>query len=816
MAFADAVSRDLRDALRSLQAHRFVTLVAVLLLAIGIGANTAVFSFVNTMLLAKLPVRNPDGLYQLIVTHRAATHNLFSYEDYQRLQKDFSVFDSVIAWGNVDLRLQIGDTPHQVRSAFVSGNYSDVLDLTPAAGRMLTPADDATNAPVAVLGYGFWTNACGRDPSIVGRPIRINDVTFTVVGVLPRGFGGTEVDYARDVMIPIHTVDRLWPQNHVLQRVTYWLSVLVRLKSGYAMASARPEVQGLWPKLLQATGLQSPDGFQQKLDIAAGARGVSNLRGQVGSGLIILSVMVALVLLVACANIASLLLVRATGRRRDIAVRLAIGATSVRIVRASLAETGVIAAFGGALGVACARWIGRGLLLFIPDSQRDLLELQLDLRLLLYAMLVTGVTFLVISLTPAGLVRSMQLARVINDTGRGGSGSNLRTIRAVVVAQIATCTVLIVGAVLFARSLQNIDRTALGYNRLDIVVVTPHVTEANINNERARVLARELVSRLKALSGIRSATYARMTPLSGWLWWDPAVVSGYTPRPDETTTVYLNAIDPGYFTTWGMPILRGRGIEDRDGPGAPRVAVVSESFAKRFFEGKGLGRQFSVGYGHERQLTDLQIVGIVADSKYADPREPQRELVYIAAEQADAFAPLLVQVRLQPGLGVEAATSAIRRQTSDVFRTAADVEPYDETFDRVTRRDRLVATLSAIFGVAGVLLSCLGIAGVMAYAVMSRTAEICVRMALGATRSGIVRMIVTESLLLAAAGVALGLPLAVLAGRYVSTVLYGLSPADPASLVLASAALLLTAVGGAALPAFRAMGLNPSLALRTQ
>jgi predicted permease len=609
----------------------------------------------------------------------------------------------------------------------------------------------------------------------------------------------------------------LWPKNGVLQRVTYWLSVLARLKPEYTMASARPEVQNLWPKLMQATGVRSPDGFQQKLDIAPGSRGVSNVRDQVGAGLIVLSVMVALVLLVACANIASLLLVRATGRRRDIAVRLAIGASRARVVRASLAETAILATIGGALGAFSAQWIGRGLLVFLPESQQQFLALRLDVGLLLFALAVTVVTFGVVSLTPAALVRSMQLARVINDVGRGGgSATSHRLIRTVVVAQIAVCTVLIVGALLFARSLQNVTRTPLGYDRQDMFVVTPHVVEAHIDNERARILARELVARLKVSPGVRSVTYARMTPLSGWLWWDPAVVPGYAPMPDETTTVYLNAVDPGYFATWGMKIVSGRGFEERDGPGQRRVAVVSESFATRFFNGEGVGRQFSVGFGREKQLNDLQVVGIVADSKYADPREPRRELVYIAADQADAFAPLVIQVRRQPGFSADTAMSQIRRETADVFRASADIESYDVTFNRVTRRDRLVANLSAIFGAAGVILSCIGIGGVMAYGVTSRSGELCVRMALGASASRILRMILTESLVLAVVGVALGLPLAILGSRFISTVLYGMSPADPAALVGASAVLLLTSVAGAALPALRAIRLNPARALRAQ
>jgi putative ABC transport system permease protein len=810
----DATSQDLKYALRSMRKHPVFTTVAIFSLALGIGGNTAMFSLVNTLLLTKLPVRDPDALYQLMVTHRSATHNAFSYTDYQKLRDGFQIFDGVIAWSSRDLEVQVNDTPMQVHAAVVTGNFYDVLGVKAAAGRLLTPADDVAGGSNAVIGYGFWQRVFNRDPAIIGRAVRVQGVPMTIVGVTSPEFGGAEIDHPRDIILPVHAMKTLFPQSKILEATgAYWMHVMVRLRPGTTMASARPVLRDVWPRLLEADGPPPVDGWKQKLDIAAGASGFSGVRDEFSTAIIILMILVALVLLIACANLANLLLARATGRRKEIAVRLAIGAGRTRLLRQWLTESFLLAGIGACAGVLLATWITRGLMLFLPKGNASFLLFHLDTNVLLFTAAVTVLTALLFGLLPAAQASGLPPASILQEAGRGSSGRRAILTRAVVVAQVAVCLVLVVGAILFARSLRNLSRSNYGFNREGLLLVESNPKKAGIRGERVKVFYMDLLSRLNATPGIQTASCAAIVPLSGGAWWDPAVVPGYVPAKDERTTVYLNSVAPGYFAAMGTSILQGREFTAADDAKSRRVAIVNESFARRFFPSGALGRKFTVGPGDDPQTTDIEIVGIAANTKYARPDEPQKELVYVAMQQSENFGGTVL-VRLSPGTSAAAASATIRDLIGN--QIAVEVSPYDKVFERALQQDRMLALLSGLFGFMGIALACVGLYGVLSNAVNARTGEIGIRMALGAGRASVVWMILRESVVLAAIGAAIGIPIAMASSRVIANRLFGLAPGDPIALLLATIALLIVATVAGYLPAYRAASVDPAVALRAE
>jgi predicted permease len=409
----------------------------------------------------------------------------------------------------------------------------------------------------------------------------------------------------------------------------------------------------------------------------------------------------------------------------------------------------------------------------------------------------------------------------MNDTARGSSGSrNLALIRAVVVGQMVVCSMLIVGALLFARSLSNLMSSDHGFERDGLLVVGPPTTSKSQSHEDIRTLTRETLLRLNGLGVLQSASCSALVPLSGRQWWDPASVPGYMPSRDEDTIVYVNAISPRYFETWGTKVIAGRVFDESDTAGRQRVAVVNESFAKHYFGGDALGRTFSVGTREEgtleEQVENLRIVGIVANTKYHNPREATKDLVYIAWDQSTWINPPSIEARVAPGVSVESAVEEVRQVADEVFKIPVDVKPYTNLFETSLERDRLVATLSGLFGLVGVILSIIGVYGVMAYAVATRTSEIGVRLTLGARRSVVLWMIVRESLVLAAVGVAIGIPVALVATRPLRSLLFGLAPSDPVALAATTLCLIVTASLGALVPAMRATTVDPVVCLRTE
>jgi predicted permease len=843
VAFFDHLAQDLRYAARALRARPAFTLAAVFSLALGIGANTAVFSLVNSLLLTKLPVRDPDNLYQLIATHRVYTRNAFSYVDFQKLQTNFSaIFDDVAIFNRYDWECQMDQARLPVHGALVSGNFYQFLGVQPVIGRLFQVADDtAAGASVAVLGYSFWQREFLGRPDALGKVIRIEGAPFTVIGVTPPGFGGAEIDYPRDVMLPVHARKRYDPRSDILENPGFYaFSALVRLKPGVKIQAAQSMLRDLWPRVDEAEAMPAADNWRPKLDIAPGGFGVSRVRSEFSQPLLVVTVLVALVLLMMCANLASLLLARALGRRKEVAVRLALGAGLGRLIRQSLTEALLLAALGGGASLLLENSFTQGLLLFLPPAEGGFLAFHLESRILIFAAAVTLSTALLFGLLPAFHAVRVPLNAVMSAGGRvPGTERHPRVSKAVIVAQVSVSLALVIASLLNARSLRNLSETNLGFQPEGLYLLDLNPGRAGIRGERSERLFGNLLDELTRTPWIVSAAQSRITPVSGSQWWDSAGIPGYTPARNEATTVYLNQVTAGYFKTMGIRILDGREFTAADDASTRRLAVVNESFVQHFFPGASrprqspVGRIFSVGPAlrlpnDERyaMYRNLEIVGVAANTKYTEPREVQKDLVYLASEQSGGFGVAgtpdgrggrlgNVEIRLAPGVNPTRAETEIR-QIVDRLAGGLDVQfrPFNAVFDRSIERDRLVAALSGLFGLLGLALASVGLYGVMTQSVAARTGEIGIRMALGAHSGQVEGMVLREALALVAVGVSIGLPLSIAFARFMGDLLYGIRPWDPSALLGAAGLMAIVGAAAAWLPARRASRIDPTAVLR--
>ena len=843
VAIFDQLRQDLRYAARALRARPAFTLAAAFSLAIGIGANTAVFSLVNSLLLTKLPVRDPDNLYQLIATHRVYTRNAFSYLNFQKLQTNFgNLFEDVAIFNRYDWQCQVDQAQLPVHGALVSGNFYQFLGVQPAIGRLFEPPDDtAGGASVAVLGYGFWQSEFAGRRDVIGEVIRIEGSPFTVIGVTPAGFGGAEIDYPRDVMLPVHARKRYDPRSDILENPGFYaFSAMVRLKPGVKMQAANSILRDLWPRVDEDETLSAADNWRPKLEIAPGGFGVSRVRSEFSQPLLVVMVLVGLVLLMMCANLASLLLARALARRKEVAVRLALGAGLGRLIRQSLTEALLLAALGGGVSLLLESWFTRGLLLFLPATDGGFLAFHLDGRMLAFSAAVTLATALLFGLLPAFHAVKVPLNAAMSEGGRNpGAEHRSRAAKAVIVAQVAVSLALVIASLLNARSLRNLSEMNLGFQPDGLYLLDLNPGRAGMRGDASERLYRNLLDELNRTPWIVSAAQSRITPVSGSQWWDSAGIRGYIPARDEATTVYLNQVTPGYFKTMGIRMLDGREFTPADQTATRRVAVVNESFARHFFPDpkrywrSPLTQIFSVGPAvrspkddRYAMYRDLEIVGVAANTKYTEPREAQKDLVYLDSEQSggigvagtpDGRGGRLGNVEIRVAAGVTAARAESEvRQILDRFARGLDVQfrPFNAVFDRSIDRDRLVAALSGLFGVLGLILASVGLYGIMAQSVAARAAEIGIRMALGAPAGQVQSLVLREALTLVAAGVSIGLPLSIAFAQFMGDLLYGIRPWDPGSLLSAAALMAIVAAAAAWLPARRASKIDPMAVLR--
>jgi predicted permease len=829
-AVLDTLWHDLRFGFRLLRRTPGFTAVAVLSLTLGIGANTAMFQLLDAVRLRALPVKDPGQLVEVRLADQGphagnvvARYAQLTGPEWERLRADQQAFSSILAWSPSRFNLARGGEVRNAQGIFVSGSFFDVLGLPAARGRVLRAADDqrGCGSRAAVISYAFWQREYGGDPAVVGRAIHLEGHPFDIVGVTPEGFFGVEVGRMFDVAVPICAAPEVGGAPGLLEdRFTSWLSAVGRLRPGWSVGRATAHLRTMSPALFKATlptelePEQADKYLRSKLDAVACGGGFSSLRKRYETPLWLLLGLSALVLLTACANIANLLLARAGARSREMAVRLATGASRGRLVRQLLSESLLLATIGAVLGAVLAQVISDTLVSFLSTGRDPLfVSLTPDWRILGFAAVTALVTTMIFGLMPALRSASAPIEAVMRSSGRGLTSGRARLgwQRALVVAQIALSLVMVTSAMLFASSLRNLTGLDTGFSPADMVVVDVDFSRLGVPADRQPALQRELLDRVRSITGVISAAQAGILPIGGWSSQDELRLEGH---PETRMPTKLNGVSGRYFETMRTPLVAGRDFDDRDVIGSPRVAIVNQSFARRYLgRAQALGQRLLLHTGPQ-QWSAAEIVGVVADTTYDDLRDPFQPIVYRAsAQDPEPGSGLTIVVR--SGLSLATLRSAITKGVTERSpQISLSFQAYPSMVRDTLLRERLMATLSGFFGVLALLLSAIGIYGVLSYLVVRRRQEIGVRLALGATRLDIVRMVAGQSLGWVGAGLGAGVVLAVLAARTARSLLFGLAPTDP--LVLIAAAVTLAATGAVAtvIPALRAGRLHPTSALR--
>ena len=811
--------QDIRYGLRMLRRSPTFTLAAVLSLALGIGANTAIFSVLNAVLLKVLPVREPARLVQLEETYRGKAFDFFSYPAYLGLRGNNRVFSNLFGWALREMNAVFGEEVEPVEGMFVTGNYYPGLGVPALIGRTILPEDDRAGAvPVAVLSYSTWQKHFGADPKVVGRTITVERVPVTVVGVTPSWFFGTEVGRSFELAVPLSLQPRLNPDRPFLARAdAQWIRLMARLAPGVTEQQARAQCTILWPHILAEVdpkGVSGLHNFGLSLDPAG--TGLSQLREEFSHPLFVLLTIAGLVLLIACANVANLLLARASAREREVAVRFALGANRWRLARQMFTESALLAILGSASGLVFAVWGARALvgLLSIRGLEKVTLDLGLDGRVLAFTVGVGLFTAVLFGLVPAIRAASTGLETGLRTSGRGLGGRRRSVSKSLIAVQVALSLPLLLGAGLFVRSLGKLLAVDAGFNRDGVLMVHMNPARAGYKDAALATLYQQLLERIGALPGVRAASLSTYPPLTGGggIFFSASGVSVDGRRVPANTSgnVYLNVIGPRFFETLGTPLLAGRDFGALDNHGAARVVIVSEALAREFFPNES-------AVGHQIQVEEggpSEIVGVVKTMKYETLRETPHYIVFEPYGQSlDDVGAAYLEVRGATSLGSLAA--AIQRQVAETARQVpVDTLTLNDWVNQFLTEDRLTAVLASAFGLLAMLLAAVGLYGVMAYSVAQRTGEIGVRMALGAHRANVLRLILREAALLVLVGVAVGLPTALALGRLVASMLFNLTPSDPATMLGAAAILASAALTAAYLPARRASRVDPMVALR--
>ena len=829
--------QDIRYGIRMLRKAPAFTVVAVLTLALGIGANTAIFTVVNALLLKMLPVSHPE---QLVVvgdpnfpnsrSNGTPRTDIFSYPLYKELRDHNSVFSGLSAAASdhhIDLDAGQGESSaERISGRMVSGNYFTVLGLQPAAGRLLSESDDtAENAnPVAVLSYGFWQSKFALSPSVIGRDIRLNGFPFTVIGVAPAGFEGDVVGEQMALFVPLNMQQeivrgRRWLTNGNVS----WLTLIGRLKSNVTSAQAEANVnvvfqqavQGPYGAALSADDRTAIRENHMKIQVVAGGSGASDLRSDYRIPLLLLMGIVGLVLLIACVNVANLLLARASARNREIAIRVAIGANWLRLLRQLLTESILLALLGGIAGSLLAVW-GVRLLVTIFGSGTTL-PLVPDARVLGFTIGVCLLTGIFFGLIPALRAMRVQVSPALAGTGRSTQErtSKFGLGKGLIAGQVALSLLVLFAATLLVRSLQKLMAQDFGYDRSRLVISRLDPTSAGYNSERMKALAQQLVTRLTSTPGVHAVTYSTNGLFAGTESNDAILVPGFN-ASHEGREANEDYVGPDYFGAVGISILAGRGIEAQDTASATRVAVVNEAMGKHFFHGEDpIGRQFRID---DQNWLDkpITIVGISRDAK--DHGRGMREAVkprfYMAFQQVPDPEQIVLEVQVTGNASAAVTNVVSQIKAVDANLPISFTKSLDSLVDATAANQIALAKLSVFFAGLALLLACVGLYGVMSYTVAGRTREIGVRMALGAARGDVLQLVMREGMLLVAAGLVIGIPLSLASSRLLHNFLFGLKATDPLSLITVILLLGIVAALAAFIPARRAAKVDPMVALR--
>ena len=834
----ETLLKDIRYGLRGLLKRKGFAAIAVLTLALGIGANTAIFTLVNAVMLKSLPVYKPEELVLFSDTTSEGTSlqdsspsglwRRFSFASYEYFRDHNQSFQEIAALRSGESRLSVRQTDSQANAAaraqghLVSGNYFSLLGVQPMRGRMLTLEDDKAGAePATVISHRYWEKQLNSDPAVVGKSLIINGTSFTVVGIAPREFFGVRVRQAPDFWLPLSFQPQIeLRDSFITNKQAYWLAIVGRLKPGVTMEQAQSSVNlGLRQFLTEEAGSQLTEDRKTAITntfvtLADGQGGISGLRVAYSKPLQTLMAIVGMILLIACANVGSLLLSRAASRKAEISLRLALGATRWRIIRQLITESMLLAALGGLCGVLLAQW---GVVVLVglvaPNSP---LNTRPDAGVLLFTAGVSLVAGLIFGLVPAIQASRTNLASAIKEKNRMRGFLRFNPSSLMVVAQVGLSMVLLTGAGLFARSLVKLQNEDVGFDRENVLLLGIDPRLAGYKPTELTALYQQVIDRLGTVPQVRTVSMATYSPMSGTRRSSSISVPGYTAQSGEDLVVQDILAGPKYAETLGMPLLRGREIEVRDTPSSPLVAVVNAKFVERYFKDQNpIGRSFTFG-DETDDGQSLEIVGVVGDVKSENPREPADPIVYRPIlqiqDQAAYMVTLHVRTISDPTPLIPQVRSMIN-QIDDklpIYGVMTLSQQLHETLDQ----ERLIAQLVSFFGALALILACIGLYGVMAHGVARRTNEIGIRMALGARGGNIAWMILRETLYLVLAGLVLGVPAALLGARLIATQLFGLSSTDPLTLGAAAIVLTLVALLAGYLPARRASRVNPLSALR--
>ena len=829
--FAD----DARFGLRMWWKNPAFTAVAVLTLALGIGANTAIFSLMNAVLLRNLPVKNPSQLVLFgagkwggimdEVPNRS--WQLFSYPFYREVQADNSVFCDVTAVSSMTNGVHgtIGESTEAeaIDARLVSGSYFSALGVNPILGRTFTADDDRIpgSSPVAVASHAWWKRRFGSDPSILGKKMSIGSTVYTVIGVTPEEFFGTTVGESPDVWIPLSMEELLPPSWKGLNdKLFQSLYVIARRKPEVSVEQAQANVNVLFKQAVreltgpQPTKKQLDDIQHALIELTPAATGLSKLRAQFSKPLRVLMAAVGLVLLIACSNVANLLLARATNRQREIAVRMSIGAGRSRVIRQLLTESFLLATLGAILGVALATWAIKLLPLLVSAGPQTLpVDVAPDSRVLVFTLLLSLATPLLFGMAPAWRAARVTLNSSLKQ-GRSTATLHSPFAKALIVSQVALSLVLLIGAGLFLRTLVNLTNVDTGFNKSSVLLFQIEPASSGYKEDaRLARLYDQIEERVSAVPGVHAASFSMFTFNQG-SWSEDAWAPEESPEAKSNREILYNKVSTGFFSTMGLPLMAGRMFGPQDSENSPKVAVINETMARRFFPNESpLGRRFRFGGPDAKPENDKTVIGVVKDAKYMALKERPWPAAYLPSSQEIGYL-WDFEVRFS---GDAPSTAAGVRQAIlevDPRLPVSGVGTLAEQVDRSVVDQRLTAQLSSFFSLVAVFLSCIGIHGLMSYAVAHRTNEIGIRMALGAQQKQVLGLIMRQGFVLAVAGVAVGLALAFLLTRFLTSLLFGVQPFDPVTFACVAFLLTFIALAASYLPARRAMRVDPIVALR--
>lgn len=827
--FWETLAQDVRYALRRLGAAPGFTATAVLSLMLGIGANTAIFSILNAVMLRSLPVEDPRQLVEINSEGGPITTNPI----WEQVRDHQQAFSGALAYSSTRFDLTEGGESRYAQGLWVSGDFFHVLGVPAIRGRVLTPSDDrhggGPSGPVAVISYTFWKTHFAGDPDVVGKAVRLDRHLFTVVGVAPQWFTGLDVDQGFDVAVPIGCEPLLNTDRSALgERSWWWLRMVGRLAPNQTRAQAEARMNSIAPEIARATLPKNwgPDGQKRYLRrsfvLRPAATGFSGTARQYRTALFTLMTVVGLVLIIACANIANLLLARAAARQREISVRLAIGASRLRIIRQLLTESLLLSLAGAASGLLFATWGSRMLIGLLSTTRNEIqLDLSPDLHLLAFTVAVAALTGLLFGLAPAFRATSagpnQVLKESVRNTVHGSSRFGLG--KALVTGQVALSLLLLVGAFAFLGTLYNLVTIDPGFDRHNVLLVQATIPAAEVRKELRADMYDRMLQRLRAIRGVRSASSSMLTPISHFVWNEDTKPEGYQAKPvQDDRLVYFNRISPGYFRTMGTPLLLGRDFSERDTLTSTKVIIVGEAAARHFWgSANPIGKKISTDHeGNTSEEDMFEVIGVVKDAKYEELNEQTLKTAFVPARQDKEPRPGIA-FELRSDRPLDLIASAVPAAIAEVNReTSIELRSFESQIQDSLMQPRMVALLSVFFGLLALVLAVTGLYGVISYTATRRRGEIGIRMALGAEYRTVMWLVLRDVAVMLAAGTVLGVAASAAASRLVNSLVYGVRPADPQTLLLAAAVLTAATAIAGYLPARRAARMDPMVALRDE